>query len=76
MKLTGLANLVGSCRLTVLAGTPHLEENVLLYNCFVLNLNDDLCFLRLRLLEAAMGGSPEKMFTNEALAPFADMLGN
>lgn len=30
----------------------------------------------LRLWHAAMGGSLEKMFANEALAPFADMLGN
>lgn len=76
MKLTGLPNFVGRCWLTVVAGTPHLEQNVLLYNCFVLNLHDDLRFLRLRLWHAAMGGSLEKMFANEALAPFADMLGN
>lgn len=45
MKLTELE----SCWLASVTGTPHLWQNVLLYSCFVLNLNDDLHLLHLRL---------------------------
>lgn len=77
MKLTELPNSVEGCRLAVVTGAPHLGQNVLcLYNCFVLNLNDNLHFLCLRLQQAAMGGSPEKVFANKALAPMTGMLDN
>lgn len=49
MKLTELPDLVESCWLALVTGTPHLCLNVLLYSCFVLNLNDDLHLLHLRL---------------------------
>lgn len=76
MKLIELPNSVESCWLAIVAGTPHLGQNVLLYSRFVLNLNDDLHFLRLGLQQAAVGGSPEKVFANEALAPLTGMQGN
>lgn len=76
MKLTELLDSVASCWLAVVVRTPHLRQNVLLYNRFVLNLNDDLHFLRLRLQQAAMGGNPEKVLANEALAPLTGMLDN
>lgn len=76
MKLTELPNSVESCWLAVVAGTPHVGQNVLLCNRFVMNLNDDLHFLRLGLQQAAMGGSPGKVFANEALAPLTGMLDN
>lgn len=42
-----------SCWWAAVAGAPHRAE-VLIYSRFVLNLNDDLHFLRLRLQQAAM----------------------